>query len=118
MKRQIPPCPSGIYWRVAAGDTLYKIAKANNIPLNQLLQANPNINPNNLQIGQSICLPKKNNNTNLPPCPSGVYWEVSAGDTLYKIATASNVSIAKLIKANPGIDANNLKIGQNICIPQ
>lgn len=52
-----PYCPSGIYWRVAKGDTLYKIAKETGTTVARLIQLNPNINPNNLRIGQNICLP-------------------------------------------------------------
>nr|WP_198360554.1 MULTISPECIES: LysM domain-containing protein [Thermincola] len=52
------PCPSGIYWEVSPGDTLYLIAKKLNIPLKKLLAANPDVDPRNLQIGSKICIPK------------------------------------------------------------
>jgi len=57
---EVPPCVSGIFWRVASGDTLYQIALATNTTVQRLLELNPRIDPNNLQIGQSICLPDKN----------------------------------------------------------
>jgi len=50
-------------------------------------------------------------------CPSGVFWIVEAGDTLYLISRKLDVSVKKLMAANPGIDPNNLQIGSKICIP-
>jgi len=44
-------------YQIKSGDTLWSIAKKLNIPLNELIKANPNVNPNNLMIGQVINLP-------------------------------------------------------------
>jgi LysM repeat protein len=53
----IPPCASGLYWVVAQGDTLFSIARAYGTTVGRLLELNPGIDPQNLQIGMSICLP-------------------------------------------------------------
>jgi LysM repeat protein len=42
---------------VAAGDTLYLIAKKYQIKLDDLMEQNPNIDPYNLMIGTKLCLP-------------------------------------------------------------
>ncbi len=76
---------------------------------------NPGIDPNNLRIGQVICIPEKDKP--IPDC-DGMYYVVRAGDTLYSIAMRYNVTVTDLIDANPGIDPNNLRIGQIICIPK
>lgn len=52
-----PPCASGLFWRVAEGDTLFSIAQATNTTVKRLLELNPHVDPKNLQIGQNICLP-------------------------------------------------------------
>lgn len=52
-----PVNPSVRTYTVKPGDTFWDIAKRLNIPLNQLVKANLNLNPNNLQIGQIINLP-------------------------------------------------------------
>lgn len=52
-------CPSGVFWEVEEGDTFYKIAKANGVSLEALIALNPYVNPNNLQIGQFLCLPER-----------------------------------------------------------
>lgn len=49
--------------------------------------------------------------------PSYVVYVVQAGDTLYKISRRYRTTVDALIQANPGIDPNNLKIGQKICVP-
>ena len=46
----------GIY-RIQSGDTLSAIAKRFGVSLNQLLAANPTVNPRALQIGQKIVIP-------------------------------------------------------------
>ncbi len=57
------PLPNPIYqpsektYQIKSGDTLWSISKKLNIPLNELIKANPNINPNNLMVGQTINLP-------------------------------------------------------------
>ncbi|PKM81095.1 MAG: peptidoglycan-binding protein [Firmicutes bacterium HGW-Firmicutes-14] len=52
------------------------------------------------------------------PCPSGVFWIVEKGDTLFRISQQLGVPVNKLIEANPGINPRNLKIGSKICIPE
>lgn len=53
----LTPCPSGIFLIVSAGDTLFKIAREEGTSVERLLELNPDIDPENLQIGQRICLP-------------------------------------------------------------
>jgi len=48
---------SGKTHEIKAGDTLWDVSQKLNIPLHQLVKANPKIDPNNLQIGQMIILP-------------------------------------------------------------
>ena len=47
-----------------------------NVSLQALMAANPGVDPNNLQVGQLICVPK----TEIP-CPGGVIHTVTAGET-------------------------------------
>ncbi len=52
------PCPAGTFaYAIQPGDTFYSLANQYNVPLDGLLQANPYVDPNNLQIGQAICIP-------------------------------------------------------------
>ncbi len=80
------------------------------------MRANPGVDPNNLQIGQIICIPRAM--PPVPPCPYGFYYTVQPGDTFYKLSQRFGVSVEALMRANPGVDPNNLQIGQIICIPR
>lgn len=53
-----PPCPQGRLYTVRTGDTLYRIARRFNVPLDALIRANPQIrDPNLIYPGQQICVP-------------------------------------------------------------
>jgi len=109
-------CPNGFFYTIRAGDTLFILSQRFGVSVQAIINANPGINPNNLQIGQRICIPGALPPP-LPPCPNGFYYTIVAGDTLFLLAQRFNVSVQAIINANPGIDPNNLRIGQLICIP-
>ncbi|HZJ98870.1 MAG TPA: LysM peptidoglycan-binding domain-containing protein [Tissierellaceae bacterium] len=112
-KEPRPRCPVGSFaYTIRQGDTLWQLARTYNTTVEAIMALNPGIDPNNLQIGQVICIPRSK-----PTC-DGLYYVVRAGDTLYSIAMRYDVTVASLIEANPGIDPNNLQIGQVICIPK
>ncbi|HHV56222.1 MAG TPA: LysM peptidoglycan-binding domain-containing protein [Firmicutes bacterium] len=113
------PWPGGVYWVVAPGDTLYSIAQATGTYLEDILAANPGLDPNNLQVGQRISLPSQPIvPPEVPPCPSGIYWVVEPGDTLYKIARATGFTVEEILAVNPGLDPQNLRPRTNICLPR
>lgn len=56
-KTQEQQCPSAVFWIVEEGDTLFMISRKLNVPMEKLLEANPGINPENLQIHSKICIP-------------------------------------------------------------
>ncbi|NLW22922.1 MAG: LysM peptidoglycan-binding domain-containing protein [Tissierellia bacterium] len=111
----LPPCPNGFYYTIRAGDTFFRLSQQFNVSVDELMRANPGVDPNRLMIGQTICIPRPV--TPIPPCPNGFYYSVRAGDTLFAIGQRYNVSVDAIIRANPGINPNNLQIGQLICIP-
>jgi len=99
-----------------AGDTFYSIARRYNISVDALIAANPNVDPDNLRIGQQICIP----GSTPPPsgCPTGTTpYTIRSGDTFYSLARRFNTTVEAIQAANPGVDPNNLQIGQVICIP-
>lgn len=111
-------CPANSFpYTIKAGDTLYFLAIRYNTTVDAIMALNPGINPENLQIGQVICIPEKTVSP-MPPCPYGVYYTVRPGDTFYLIAQRFCVNVHDLMRANPGVDPNNLMIGQLLCIPK
>ncbi|SNX53372.1 LysM domain-containing protein [Thermoanaerobacterium sp. RBIITD] len=110
-------CPSGRYYTIGPGDTLWLIAQKTGSTVDDIIKANPGINPNNLQIGQVICLPPIIPYGKTPECPTGVYWEVAPGDTLYSIAQTVGTTVDKILALNPYVNPNYLQVGQVICLP-
>lgn len=112
-------CPSGsTSYIVQSGDTLYKIAVRFGTTTSEILAANTDIIPEQLQVGQVICVPIQPQ-VEASPCPIGTSpYEIKRGDTLAAIATRFNTNVESILVANPGIIPERLNIGQVICIPQ
>lgn len=92
---------------VKKGDTLNKIAKANNMSLSDLLALNPQIsNPNRINVGDKINLVKA----------TSVIYKVKAGDTLTKIAKANNTTVQKLAELNGLSNPSLIRVGQELRI--
>ncbi|MBU5427876.1 LysM peptidoglycan-binding domain-containing protein [Tissierella pigra] len=52
-------------------------------------------------------------------CPAGTFaYTIRSGDTLYILAQRYRTTVDAIMRVNPGINPNNLQIGQVICIPQ
>ncbi len=114
----MPPCLNGFYYTIKAGDTLFKLSQQFGVSVEEIIMANPGIDPNRLQIGQTICIPRSVTPTPpVPPCPNGFYYSIRPGDTYFSISNQFGISIDALIRANPGVDPDRLQIGQIICVP-
>lgn len=114
----VPPvvCPPGTFpYTVRAGDTYFSLAARFNTTVEAIAAANPGVDPNNLRIGQRLCIPGM-----VPEmCPPGTFaYTVRAGDTYFSLATRFNTTVEAIAAANPGVDPNNLQIGQRLCIPR
>lgn len=109
-------CPAGsVPYTIRAGDTLARIAQDYGSTVQQILDANPGINPYSLIIGQQICVPISMQI--YPSCPTTNYYVVMAEDTIESIANYFGITPLQLIYANYGIDPDNLYIDQILCIP-
>ena len=52
------------------------------------------------------------------PQPGYILYTIKAGDTYYKLSITYGVTVNSIIAANPGVDPNQLRIGQQIKIPK
>ena len=121
------PTPTpGQQYTIQPGDTLNNIATAAYGAANAdqgvtaIEAANPGIDPDDLQIGQEIYIPVLGGTGTPTP---GQQYTIQPGDTLNNIATAAygaanaDQGVTAIEAANPGIDPDDLQIGQEIYIP-
>ncbi|MDI6632120.1 MAG: LysM domain-containing protein [Bacillota bacterium] len=110
----VPPCPGGTLYTIRPGDSYFSLARRFNTTVEAIGAANPGVDPTNLQIGQTICIP-------VPPvpgpCPGGFVYSIRAGDTFFSLARRFGTTVEALIAANPGVDPDRLQVGQQICVP-
>ena len=99
--------------RVEKGDTLFQIAKNNNITIAELKSANA-MKTTRLSIGQELIIPGAG--APLPVKPKGSYT-VKSGDTLARIAKNYGISSRELQSANNIKRPDRLKLGQSLKIP-
>jgi len=113
-------------YKIVKGDTLWGIARKNNVSLSNVLKANPNLSKNSrLKIGQEIMMPDGGSAQPSPivsepvliPAGSSTYTVVG-GDSLSKIARINGVSLSALMEAN-GMNKNSIiRPGQILSIPR
>jgi len=104
---------TGPVYIVQAGDTLSYIATRFNVTVDELMEANPNIDPNFLSQGQEIIIPGLEG-------VSGVLETeiISFGDSLRSLSRRTQVSDEQLIKLNRLISPTELYVGISLIIPQ
>jgi murein DD-endopeptidase MepM/ murein hydrolase activator NlpD len=104
---------SGPVYIVQAGDTLSEIALRFNVSVDDLIAANPNIDPNFLSQGQQIVIPGLEGVTGV------LGTEVIAfGDSFRSLRRRTQVSDEQLIKLNHLVSPSELYVGVSLVIPQ
>ncbi|MGE7185766.1 LysM peptidoglycan-binding domain-containing protein [Peribacillus sp. NPDC006672] len=100
-------------YTVKSGDTLDKIARVNNMTIQQLKSKN-NLTSTLIFPGQVLKVNTLNNYTNNSKNTTEVYV-VKLGDSLSTIANRYNLSLSALLKINPNIsNSDRIRIGQSI----
>jgi len=115
--------PNYINYTVKKGDTLYSIARAYNISVNDIIRDNALANTN-LSIGQNLRLRVTTEVVEecfgvdyTPPTTTVTQnYTVKKGDSLYAIAKRYNTTVSEIISLN-NLKTNNLSIGQVLKIP-
>lgn len=94
---------------VKSGESLWGISSLYGVPISSILKDNGLISPNALVPGLALYIP--DNGLSIR------YYQISEGDTLWKLEQRFNTSISAITAANPGVAVNNLAIGQRLNIP-
>lgn len=112
---------------VKAGETLYRIARAYEISVEELMAANGISEPRALDVGQELLVPGASEPREVPPLePHGAApsppppprkHTVQPGETLYRIAKAYELTAEEVMKANGIGDPRELAVGQELLIP-
>ncbi|WP_052404395.1 LysM peptidoglycan-binding domain-containing protein [Paenibacillus sp. FSL H7-0737] len=104
---------------VKQGDSLYALSQKYGVPLQKIIEANPQIsNPNVLALGEKVKIPTAPVSV---PDNSEVYYKhtVKQGDTLWKLSKAWGIPLKDMVEANPQLkNPNVLMLGEVVNIPK
>lgn len=101
---------------VKSGDTLYALAAAHHVTVDELVSANKIANANLIFTGQKIELPGSSatsaqstaSSAATKPAAKGTSYTVKSGDTLWAIANANGLTLSELLSANQGLQASSI----------
>jgi len=118
------PSPTVVEYRVQSGDTLLRIGAKFGVSSKSLQEFNGISNPNRISIGQLLKIPTATSNTNVaqaepePEEPAvAETYRVVAGDSLWGIARKLGVRSSELAALNGINNANFIRIGQVLKVP-
>lgn len=115
------PDVGGTEYVIASGDNFWTIGRKFGVSAKQIEQANPNVVPTRMKIGQKINIPAAAPATApapaaVPVTDDGSTYTVKSGDTLGHIALRHKVKIVEL-KALNGLGTDLIRVGQKIKLP-
>lgn len=101
---------------VRYGETLSEIAKLYGVSQQAIMSTNGISNPSRILAGSSLCIPWASGGWDSSPGCSN-WHRVQRGETLSEIAKWYGVSMWAVMEANNLLNANQIWVGQNLCIP-
>ena len=110
-------------YTVKRGDSFYLIARRLGVPLRDLMNANAEIHPSRLMVGDVLCVPSCSETPapepepGAPSCPVNRRHTVKQGETAADLQLQYGRSLHTLETANPSLDLDNLKEGDTVCVP-
>lgn len=125
-------------YTVKRGDSFYLIARRLGVPLRDLMNANADIHPSRLMVGDTLCIPSCADQAACEPdtpaqepetptpvpqpqastCPANRRATVQAGQSVADIQLQYDKSYHTLEAANPDTDLENLQAGDTLCVPE
>ena len=105
------PVSGSNYYVVKKGDSLWSIARANGLTVNELKSLN-NLSSNILHVGDTLLISSADSTDD---DGNDNYYVVKSGDTLWSIARKYNLSVNEL-KALNNLSSNVLSLGQRLIV--
>ena len=112
---------------VRKGETISKLSRIYDVPVDAILAANNLKAGAGLQTGREILIPTKGTVVNKPaknPAPlvttteaQRQSYEIHGKDTFYSLAAQNGITVEELQQANPGVNPDRLRPGMSIKIP-
>ena len=96
---------------IEEGQSLYSIASMYNISQADIVKLNPG-SDDKIYVGRTLRIPRTDANSQ-----KETFHTIESGETLYRLTVKYNVSAKDICDANPGLSAENFRIGQVIRIP-
>lgn len=96
---------------IEKGQSLYSIASMYGVSQADIVKMNPG-SDEKIYIGHTLRIPR-----NTTGSQKETFHAIEAGETLYRLTVKYNVSAKAICDANPGLSAENFRIGQVIRIP-
>ena len=96
---------------IKQGETVYSIARLYRVLPESILRWNPSASAG-IKAGETLVIPQGQN--------AGAkerFHTIQAGETLYKLTKLYQVGADEICKANPGLTADNFKVGMVVRIP-
>lgn len=104
--------PSGYFLHtITKGQSLYSIASMYNVTTGDIVKMNPG-SEEKIKAGETLKIPQKGVGAEQP-----LFHTIQPGETLYKLTQRYGVTAQRICQANPGLSAENFRIGQVIAIP-
>ncbi len=106
-------CPIEEHLTLAQGQTIADIQLQSLLSRNTLQTANPTVDLDTLQAGQTICVPTENIACVLPPT-----YTLLAGETLESVAMRFNLPLGSLLRVNPCLAPQDFEEGVTVILPR
>ena len=107
------PCPETEQYVVEQGQTVSDLQLRNLVSRHTLESANPGVDLDSLQTGQTLCIPTEN-----VPCVLPETYTLGSGETLESAAVRFNLPVASLLRCNPCLAPQDFESGVTIVLPR
>lgn len=123
----LPPVADGAYHRLAAGESLWTLARIYDVPIEKIMERNglTDDDMSRLGLGQAIVIPGlkpsqvKASATTAPTKRNGITHTLAPGETIWDIAHEFGVSVAEIMATNAlkESDVPTLRDGTKLFLP-